>query len=69
MQEFTLEFETELTIDFYLQYIDSLNFENIQNEIIQFKKMITGFKNKRNEVIFQRRKYLSLFFDLYSNSL
>lgn len=41
-----LELETELTIALNLQYIDLQIFENIQNEIIELQKMITGFKNK-----------------------
>jgi len=42
----SLELETELTIALNLKYIDSMNFENIQNEIIELQKMITVFKNK-----------------------
>jgi len=41
-----LELETELAIALNLKYIDSMIFENIQNEIIELQKMITGFKNK-----------------------
>jgi len=40
------ELETELTIALNLNYINSMNFESIQNKIIELQKMITGFKNK-----------------------
>jgi len=42
----SLELETELIIALNLKYLDSMNFENIQNEIIEIQKMITVFKNK-----------------------
>jgi len=41
-----LELETELLIAHNLKYIDSMLFEEIQNEIIELQKMITVFKNK-----------------------
>ncbi len=42
----SLELETELIITLNLKYIDSMIFEDIQNEIIKLQKMITVFKNK-----------------------
>jgi len=42
----SLELETELAIALNLKYINSMNFENIQNKIIELQKMIIGFKNK-----------------------
>jgi len=41
-----LELETELLIAHNLKYVDSMLFEEIQNEIIELQKMITVFKNK-----------------------
>ena len=64
-----LELETELTIALNLQYIDLQIFENIQNEIIELQKMITGFKNKLKQN-FTLLSFIfvlsSLFFALYS---
>jgi len=42
----SIELETELTIALNLNYIHSMNFDSIQNKIIELQKMITGFKNK-----------------------
>lgn len=42
----SLELETELIIALNLKYVDSMIFEDIQNEIIELQKMITVFKNK-----------------------
>lgn len=41
-----LELETELTIAFNLNYIDSTVFEMFIDKMIELQKMIIGFKNK-----------------------